>query len=438
MILSIKGVLENVNFNLEDAAKDLGCTKTQSFFKVILPLSTPGIMAGCVFVFLLSFSSFVTPRLLGGGKIMTLTILIFQQAMSILDWPFAAAVDVLLLAFSLCLVLASNRLTGRVERMGDRAGIYREVNYDTPFQRRLRRVKNKIYDLRCALSSSASSGALVSAVGQSKSPGDIRRERFSPGRILMKLYQLLVLIFIILPLPVVILSSFSKSTRITFPPKAYTLKWYLELAMRTEYANSFFLSIRIAIVVVFVSLTIGTLAALALSRYKFKGGDLLKTVFLSPLMLPGTIVGLALLRFFAAIGWVATFRAIFIAHILVTSAYVVRMVLSSLVGFDTSLEEASRDLGGSPLYTFRRVTLPLIKPGLIVAALFAFIVSLDETSLSVFITGGSTITLPVRIFSQLEYGVEPTVTAVSSLLIVFSLLSLYVINKIVGLDKFKM
>jgi putative spermidine/putrescine transport system permease protein len=114
------------------------------------------------------------------------------------------------------------------------------------------------------------------------------------------------------------------------------------------------------------------------------------------------------------------------------------MVLSSLVGFDTSIEEAARDLGASPFYTFLKITLPIIKPGIIVAALFAFIVSLDETSLSVFLAGGSTITLPVRIFSMLEHGVEPTVTAVSSLLIVLSLGALFLINKFIGLEKFKL
>ncbi|MDR1565888.1 MAG: ABC transporter permease subunit, partial [Treponema sp.] len=428
MILSIKGVLENINFNLEDAAKDLGCGKIQSFLKVVFPLSTPGMVAGSIFVFLLSFSSFVTPRLLGGGKIMVVTILIFQQAMTILNWPFASAIDALLLCFSLTLVILFNRITGRVEKMGDRSGIYREINYETPFRRGMRKLKNKWYDFRCSF------------IRYRERPltGDIRKTSFQLPRFLLLALQILVLIFIILPLPVVILSSFSESSRITFPPKAFSLKWYEGLFIRTEYLRSFLLSLRLALISVAISLILGTVVALALSRYRFRWSEVLKTIFLSPLMLPGVIVGLALLRAFAAIGWVATFQGLVVAHILMSSAYVVRMVLSSLVGFDTSIEEAARDLGASPFYTFLKITLPIIKPGIIVAALFAFIVSLDETSLSVFLAGGSTITLPVRIFSMLEHGVEPTVTAVSSLLIALSLGALFLINKFIGLEKFKL
>lgn len=114
----------------------------------------------------------------------------------------------------------------------------------------------------------------------------------------------------------------------------------------------------------------------------------------------------------------------------------VRTVSASLIGFDNTLEDAARDLGANALYTFRYVTLPLIKPGLIVAGIFAFIVSFDETTVSMFITGGRTITLSVRIFSQLEYGLDPTVTAISSLLILMAVGALFVIGKVFGLEKF--
>ncbi len=120
-----------------------------------------------------------------------------------------------------------------------------------------------------------------------------------------------------------------------------------------------------------------------------------------------------------------------------TIAYVVRTVLGALVGFDSSIEEAARDLGASPWTTFWKVTFPIIRPSIIVAGLFAFITSLDETSVSVFLSGGKTITLPVRIFSQLEYGLTPTITAISSLLIIFAIIILILIDRLIGLNKFK-
>ena len=113
------------------------------------------------------------------------------------------------------------------------------------------------------------------------------------------------------------------------------------------------------------------------------------------------------------------------------------MVLSSLVGFDLSLEEAARDLGASQFYTFRKITFPIIKPGIVVAGLFAFIVSMDETTISRFIVRGGNITLPVRIFAQLEYGLDQTVTAISCLLVVLSMAVLFIIDRTVGINKFQ-
>jgi len=181
----------------------------------------------------------------------------------------------------------------------------------------------------------------------------------------------------------------------------------------------------------------GTMVALAIKRYTYRFPELLKTMFLSPLMVPAVIIGIALMRFMNMLGWINSFKAILVAHLLITMVYVIRTVLSSLVGYDISIEYAARDLGAGPLLTFRKITFPLIKPGLIVAGMFSFIVSLDETTISIFIAGGRTTTLPVRIYSMLEHGLDPTVTAISSLLIVLALCILLLINKVMGLDKFK-
>lgn len=131
MVLSIKAVLENTNFNLQEAARDLGCSRWQAFRKVVFPLSMPGVVAGCLFVFLLSFSSYITPKLMGKGTIMTMSMYVYQQGMSLMDWPFAAAVAIILLVVSLVLVTLYNKMTSRIERMNDRTGMYRNVNYSS-------------------------------------------------------------------------------------------------------------------------------------------------------------------------------------------------------------------------------------------------------------------------------------------------------------------
>lgn len=433
MILSIKSVLENVNTNLEEAARDMGCSRIGAFFKVTFPLSMPGVVAGSLFVFLLSFSSFVTPQLLGGGTIMTMTMLIYQQSMTLLDWPFAAAAAAVLLVFSLALLTLYNKMTSRIEKMGDKAGVFRESNFNSPWQRLVRTVKGAVYDFFATLGRALGMGNKQTRLKRRGGAGGVA------GKILSRLCVVLVCGFIILPLPIVIISSFSgEKMFINFPPSSFSLRWYRSIFEKPEYLKSFWLSLRIALIAVALSLIIGTLAALAISRYKFRSVELVKTLFLSPLSLPAVITGIALLRFFIQIGWIGTVRGVMVAHVLLCTTYVIRTVLSSLVGFDMGLEEAARDLGASPFYTFRKITLPIIRPGLVVAGLFSFIVSMDETTISRFIVRGRDITLPVRIFAQLEYGLDLTVTAISSLLIVLALVILFLIDRSIGLNKFKM
>lgn len=430
MILSISSVLSNIDFSLEGAARDLGSSKFGAFWKVTFPLSMSGIVAGSLFVFLLSFSSYVTPRLLGGGKVMVITMLIYQQAMLLLNWPFAAAVAVILLILSIVLVTLYTKATTSNKLIDTTVyGDFQKNHFS--FQDFFRKINDWRYDRITA------TGLAIDVLTQKSALIRVLATLgLYFGKFFIKTWKIFIVLFIIVPLPLVILSSFSASSMITFPPTGFSIKWYTGIFERMEYVRSFLLSLRLSLLCVLISVSVGTLASLALARYNFRGREIIRSVFLSPLMLPAVIVGLALLRFFASIRWVATFQGILLAHLILTTAYVIRTVSSSLVGFDNSLEEAARDLGASAFYTLRKVTLPLIKPGLIVAAIFAFIVSFDETTVSIFITGGRTITLPVRIFSQLEYGLDPTVTAISSLLILMAVIALFIIGEVFGLDKF--
>ena len=430
MILSISSVLSNIDFSLEGAARDLGSSKFGAFWKVTFPLSMSGIVAGSLFVFLLSFSSYVTPRLLGGGKVMVITMLIYQQAMLLLNWPFAAAVAVILLILSIVFVTLYTKATTSNKLIDTTVyGDFQKNHFS--FQDFFRKINDWRYDRI-----TATSLAIDVLTQKSALIRVLATLGLYFGKFFIKTWKIFIVLFIIVPLPLVILSSFSASSMITFPPTGFSIKWYAGIFERMEYVRSFLLSLRLSLLCVLISVSVGTLASLALARYNFRGREIIRSVFLSPLMLPAVIVGLALLRFLASIRWVATFQGILLAHLILTTAYVIRTVSSSLVGFDNSLEEAARDLGASAFYTLRKVTLPLIKPGLIVAAIFAFIVSFDETTVSIFITGGRTITLPVRIFSQLEYGLDPTVTAISSLLILMAVIALFIIGEVFGLDKF--
>lgn len=430
MIMSINSVLSNIDFSLQEAARDLGSSAAGAFWKVIFPLSVPGIIAGSLFVFLLSFSSYVTPRLLGGGQIMVMTMLIYQQATALLNWPFAAAASLILLVFTIIIVTSYTKIASSGDLRQDDA---KQSSGNT--QTFWRKIKAGFREFTYSINAFIS--RLLMKISVTRISFNAIGKFFgfiSP--VTSKLFLILIIIFIILPLPLVILSSFSESSMISFPPSSYSTKWYTGLLDRPEYIRSFLLSVRLASISMVVSLIFGTLASLGLSRYKFPGREFIRSIFLSPLMLPAVIVGIALLRFLVEVRQTATFQGLLLAHLVLTTAYVVRTVSSSLVGFDNSLHEAARDLGASAFHAFRTITLPLIKPGLIVAGIFAFITSFDETTVSIFITGGRTITLPVRIFSQLEYGLDPTVTAISSLLIVMALIAISIIGKVFGLEKF--
>ena len=429
LVLSVSSVLQNIDGSLVEAARSLGSSRFRAFWKVVFPLSLPGVVAGSLFVFLLSFSAFVTPRILGGGKIMVMTTLIYQQAMSILDWPFTAAIGLILLLVSLVLVtMYTYALSGTERRKVALQGHCRCACWS----RAIRLTQDWCYN------TTARVGKLLNSL--------IRRwERMrlslhSLGlisRIGGWTLKLLIITFILAPLPIVIICSFSGSSLITFPPRGgFSMQWYAGILSRPEYIRSFLLSLQIALVCVVIGVSTGTLAALGLVRYRFPGKEVVRSLFLSPLMVPAVIVGIALLRFLAMMGWSATFGGVLLGHMVLVSAYVTRTVSASLVGFDRSLEEAAHNLGAGAIYTFWRVTLPLIKPGLIVGAVFAFLVSFDETTVSVFTTGPGAMTLPVRLFSQLEYGVDPTITAISGLMIVLAVLVLLLIDRVLGLEKF--
>ena len=430
MILSISSVLENIDFSLGDAARDMGMSSFGVFRKIIFPLSLPGVIAGSLFVFLLSFSSYVTPRLLGGGMVMTITMLIYQQTMQVLNWPFGAAVSIILLIVSIFLVTLYTKFTSRGNLFE------KTLNEDSTIVNKKKGggdgfIQDFLYNI------TASAGRLWDRIKENIVIGSIERCSTVLGRFLLGFLIFISLFLIVLPLPMVVLSSFSNSSMITFPPEALSFRWYTGILERTEYIRSFLLSLRLAFISMIISVSVGTCAALGLTRYSFKGKEIIRSLFLSPLMLPAVILGIAFLRFLVILRMVGSFRGLLIAHMVLTTAYVVRTISSNLSGFDYSLEEAARDMGAGSFLTFRKITFPLIKPGLIIASIFAFIVSFDETTLSIFITGGRTITLPVRIFSQLEYGLDPTVTAISSLLIVMVVIIVGIIGKVFGLDKIK-
>jgi putative spermidine/putrescine transport system permease protein len=228
----------------------------------------------------------------------------------------------------------------------------------------------------------------------------------------------ILLLFMIAPILIIVPLSFSTSPFFVFPPPDYDMKWFDKFFENELWVDSLIFSIEVAVVSMVVATILGTMAALAFNRIDFKGKNLFMAVMLSPMIVPIIVVGIAVYKFFSDIQIVGSMTALVLAHSLLALPIVFVTVLASLKGVDRNLELAAEGLGSTPIGAFFRITLPLIKPGLLSGALFAFITSMDEVVVTIFISGVETATLPRVMWEQMRTQVDPTIAAASTLIIV--------------------
>lgn len=255
------------------------------------------------------------------------------------------------------------------------------------------------------------------------------------AKLFVDAFSIVVYIFLLAPLVVVVAASFNAADYLSFPPTAFSFRWYESVVTSNLWIESFKLSILITLVAAPVALVIGTLAAYALVRFRFPGQGLVNTLAFAPMVMPQIVLGIALLRYFSNIGLLDTFVGLVIGHVIVILPYVVRSVSVSVYSLDPALQRAAQNLGANPLQTFRLVTLPLIRPGLITGAIFAAIMSFGELAVTLLIAGAHTTTLPVRIFTRTEYNFDPTITAVSTIFILLALVLIIVLDRLIGLAR---
>jgi putative spermidine/putrescine transport system permease protein len=203
-----------------------------------------------------------------------------------------------------------------------------------------------------------------------------------------------------------------------------------------ELMEALWLSVRLAAAVTLGATIAGTLAALALVRYRLPGHELVRTALMAPIVLPGVVLGIALLIFLNRTPLAQSFAGLLAAHLVVALPYVIRTVSATLEGLDRRVEEAAASLGAPPFTAFWTVTLPLIKPGVIAGATFAFITSFDELVVSLFLTGPRLSTLPVQIYNYIEFASDPTIAAISVVLIVFTTAVVLLVERVVGFTRF--
>jgi putative spermidine/putrescine transport system permease protein len=231
----------------------------------------------------------------------------------------------------------------------------------------------------------------------------------------------LILLFLAAPILIVVIVSFSSATYLSFPPPTLSLRWYRVYFGSSEWLVPTGLSLGIAAAVVLLSTVLGTLAALGTARLPPAVRTPISALILSPLVVPTIVVAIGVYYAYSRYGLVGSPIGIVLGHTCLAAPFVVTSVGASLAGLDRRLEQAALGLGATPLGTFRQVTLPLIRPGILVGALFAFISSFDELLVSLFLSGTGAITLPRRIWDDLRFAIDPTIAAVSTLTIVLTL-----------------
>jgi putative spermidine/putrescine transport system permease protein len=249
------------------------------------------------------------------------------------------------------------------------------------------------------------------------------------------LFNALVITFMLAPLVIVCVVAFTPGNTLAIPTTEFSLRWFRAVFAHSDFVQSFKNSLWLASISATLATLLAVPAGLAIARHTFAGRDFLNGLFLSPLIIPHLVLGVALLRTFSLIGATGSFFWLALAHVVIITPYVLRLVLASVEGSDRSAEQAALSLGASQATVFVRVTLPMILPGVTGGWLLAFINSFDEVTMSIFVTAPSTVTLPVRMYMYATESIDPLMAAVSALMVALTAVAMLVLDRIYGLDK---
>lgn len=374
VVLPIYARLRAIDRRLLLAAQSLGASPARAFLRVYAPLSIPGVLAGALLAFVLSLGFYITPLLLGSSQQTLISPLIVTQISELLAWGRAGAMAAILLAATFIVLAVVGLLS--------RSSLARTEGSD-------------VVD------------------GAELAP---QRSRFSPGRLALRAWCGLVGVVLIAPTLVVIPLSLTGEKTFAFPPASWSTEWWQNLFSDPEWVNAIVHSLSIAAVVAVLATALGTGAALALTRGSFPGKALLTGMLLSPMVVPIVVTAIGIYAVYLKWHLAGTFIGFVMAHTVIALPFAIVPIVASLRGFDRRLEMASASLGAGWLVTAREVTLPLILPGVLAGALFAFAASLDETVVSLFLVSATYRTLPVEMFTSVTRDIDPTVAAAATLI----------------------
>jgi putative spermidine/putrescine transport system permease protein len=405
-ILTMLSTMQNIGTHYARAASTLGARGAQSFLRVYLPLSMPGVAAAALMVFIICLGFFVNPTLLGSRRETVITQIIIDQLSTSLDWGFASAACVLMLVVALAIVAAYQNVFGMTAVTGMESG-----HTLGPMRRLVSRGAIRLTGRLGQILSAAGRGgeALMRAVGL--------RPRAGGLRVPLAIFVGLVMAFLLVPVLFLIPVSFTTSSFMRWPPEFFTLRWYQSYLLEPIWMSAILRSLVVGLGAAIIATAVGTPAAFALVRSRLPGKPSLMGFIIVPMILPHMVLAIALFALYSRIGLVGSAFGLIIAHAVLAIPLVVITVSSVLRNYDQRLDQAAAVLGARPLRVFRTVTLPLIGTGMLSAFIFSFISSFDELTVALFVTGGLTATLPKQMWEDAINQVSPGLAAVSTVIL---------------------
>lgn len=261
----------------------------------------------------------------------------------------------------------------------------------------------------------------VAGVTELARPGRNFRGTFKLGDLALRVAAGLVLLFLFIPIVVIVVFSFNDPAgKFNYTWQGFTLDNWADPFKYPALTNALKLSLNVAAVSTAIALVLGTLVAIALVRQRFRGRTAVDTFLILPLTSPEVVMGASLLTLFLSLGWATGYVTILIAHVAFEVSFIAMTVRARIRGFDWTLEDASLDLGASPARTFARVTLPLIVPGIVAAAMLSFALSLDDFIITYFVSG-STVTYPLYVNAATKAAVPPQINVLATAILLISL-----------------
>jgi putative spermidine/putrescine transport system permease protein len=395
MVLALYDVLQSASPRVLEAARSLGASRTSQFFLVELPMSLPGLRAGLTFVFLMASTTYVSARMLGGKKAFTTGMLVWQEVLENLNGQFAAALALMMTVIAVIAALGIAMAMGRL----------------TPWL---------VFRPVSAWSMPRAVTTILDAI-------------MPPfARLLIGI----ALVLLLLPLALVFAQSFNDVPQATMAGfRAFTFRWYAQLFSTGLYFDSFWISLELALSTSLVTVLLATAAAFALVRTRFHGKAMIEAFWMFPISLPQVAIGIGMLRLLQIVTALPAFLGLLAVHVTITLPFCIGLLRASVQQLDRAQEEAAGSLGAGPVSRLVYVILPGLAPGLAAAAIVALLLSFEEVTITSFLTTARMTTLPVRIYAEASYSLEPTVYAISTLLIGMTVAAVLVLGRLVRLDR---